>query len=151
MTVLCAVDDIRSGTASGLVTLDEHTIIGSIGDVDILEVPVAAGMANTLIGVVRVSMIGHSREVEHCLAILAEEFNGLVGLTIAVVDIDALVVDIRSCLHPDAVARLCNIDGLLHIEEGTLLRAVSSSVVAIGRAPDFVAQNFIGGIGNVFR
>ena len=57
VTVLSAVYYVSARAACRLVALDEQTVIRSVADVDVLEVPVRAGETNTLIRVVRVSMV----------------------------------------------------------------------------------------------
>ena len=111
--------------------------------------PVAAGQAHALIGIVGVRVIGHSREVEHCLSVLSEELDHLVGLAIGIVNVNALVIDIRASLHPDAVARLCHSYCLLQVEEGILFGTVSRSIVAVRSTPDDIAQDLVWCLGDV--
>ena len=65
MGLLGGVEDVGVGTASGLVALDEHSVVGCVGDVDTVEMPVGATESHPLIWVVGVLVIGHGAEVEH--------------------------------------------------------------------------------------
>lgn len=136
MAVLCAVDDVAGRAACRLVALDKHTVVAGVGDVDLVEVPERAGVTDTLLWVVTVSVVWHAREVEDGVLLgvlrIDEHLNELVSFTVAVVDVDALVVDVCASLHPDAVAGLCDVDSLLQVVERLRLATVGGGIVTVG-------------------
>ena len=112
-----------------------------MGDIDTIEMPITAGETYTLIGVVRMLVIGLSGEIENGSTAVCKHFDGCFFCAIPIVDIDALIINVGSCFHPNAVAWLGNVDGSLKIEKWMLGRTVCCGVVGIGSTPDGIAND----------
>ena len=122
--------------------LNEQSVVTGICDVDAIEVPIGGTKAYALLRIIGMFVVRHGREVKNSASIDSFQGDELVWFT-TVADVNTRIVDIRTSLHTDGIARSDQPNGLFQREERMRLGTVGSSIVTVRGAPECVNDTVV--------